>query len=151
MDPARLHVTFRKGTTAAGPLSPRRYTLTHSDRTGMLFLVVGAEFDDAALRKLQVRLMRDEVRGTWLFDGAGPRLELHMAAQGGLPLFGSARRRVSIFRRYRALVLAALAQGDAGLLAAHPELADATVVAVFHWRSGRSEREDWPHLGEYRS
>ena len=146
MDASRLKVTFHEGTTAAGPLSPRRYTLTHSDRSGVLFLAIGADFDRRALRTLQVRLMRDEVLGDWLIDTRGPRLELHMAAQGGLPLFGTAGMRVTIFRRYRPLVLDALAYGDSGLLATHPELAAAPVVAVFHWRGGREEREEWGRL-----
>ena len=41
LDPTRLHVTFLPGTGRDGPLTPRRYTLTHSDRTGHLFLSVG--------------------------------------------------------------------------------------------------------------
>lgn len=147
LDPARLHVTFLAGAERDGPLVPRRYTLTHSDRTGHLFLSVGTEYDAAALRSLQVRLERDDVLGEWAADDDGPRLDLHMAAQGGLPLFGTARMRVSIFRRYRDLVLEALRTGDAGLTAALPEVREAPVVARFHWRRGRAEREDWGRWG----
>ena len=149
MDLSRLKVTFREGVTATRPLNHRRYTLTHSDRTGALFLTIGADFDRQALHALQVRLMRDEVLGEWLLDGSDARLELYMAAQGGFPLFGTARMRVNIFRRYQPLVLGAIAHGDAGLLAAHPELAEAPVVAVFHWRGDRREREEWGQLGLY--
>jgi hypothetical protein len=154
LDRSRLTVTFTEGTTPAGPLSPRRYTLTHSDRSGALFLTIGADLDRRALHSLQVRLMRDEVLGEWIHgdgrDGQGPRLELHMAAQGGLPLFGTADARVRIFRSYRSLVLSALACGDAELFAGHPELTQAPVVAVFHRRRGREEREDWGRLEQYR-
>jgi Staygreen protein len=150
-DRSRLTVTFTEGTTPAGPLSPRRYTLTHSDRSGALFLTIGADFDRRALHSLQVRLMRDEVLGEWIHgDDREPRLELHMAAQGGVPLFGTADARVRIFRSYRSLVLSALACGDAGLLAGHPELTQAPVVAVFQGRRGREEREDWGRLEQYR-
>lgn len=146
LDPSRLHVTFLTGTERDGPVTPRRYTLTHSDRTGHLYLSVGVEYDASALHALQVRLERDEVLGEWVVDD-GPRLDLHMAAQGGLPVFGTARMRVGIFRRYRDLVLDALMSGDAALTAAHPEVRDAPVVARFHWRRGREELEDWGRWG----
>jgi hypothetical protein len=143
VDASRLHVTFAPETSPDGPLVPRRYTLTHSDVTGRLFLTVGPDYDAGALRGLQVRLERDEVLGEWVADGDGPRLDLHMAAQGGLPFFGTARMRVNIFRRYRELVLDAMRSADAALSAAHPELRAAPVVARFHWRRGRVESEDW--------
>jgi hypothetical protein len=147
LDTAKLHVTFREGARTDGPLGPRRYTLTHSDRTGDLFLSVGADYDRQALHALQVRLERDEVLGEWIASDAGPSLILHMAAQGGLPLFGTARMRRDIFRRYRALVLAALEYGDRALTDAHPEIAGAPVVACFHWRDEREEREPWGEWG----
>ena len=144
---SRLLVTFLAG-AADGPRAPRRYTLTHSDRTGDIFLSVGAEYDARALRALQVRLERDEVLGEWVADEGGPRLELHMAAQGGLPLFGTARMRCAIFRRYRELVLEALRRGDTAFVAAHPELDGSPVLARFHWRRGRELREPWGHWGD---
>jgi hypothetical protein len=148
IDASRLHVTFAEGTAPDGPLTPRRYTLTHSDRTGHLFLTVGLGYDARALRAPQVRLERDEVLGEWVVDEGGPLLELHMAAQGGLPIFGTARMRVGIFRHYRGLVLDALRTADAGLSASHRGLGDAPVVARFHWRRGRVESEDWGRWGE---
>ena len=143
MDVSRLHVTFLAGTGPAGPLAPRRYTLTHSDRTGHLSVSIGADYDTRALQALQVRLERDEVLGEWVVEDGVPRLDLHMAAQGGLPVFGTARMRVGIFRRYRGLVLETLRTADAAQTAAHPGLAGAPVVARFHWRRGRVESEDW--------
>ncbi len=146
-DSAKLHVTFAEGTQPDGPLSPRRYTLTHSDLTGDLFLTVGPDYDQRALRALQVRLERDEVLGEWVIEEEGPRLELRMAAQGGLPVFGTPGMRCSIFRRYRPLVIAAIHYGDRSLTEARPELDDASVVAGFTWRNGRTTREDWGRFG----
>jgi hypothetical protein len=147
LDTAKLHVTLADGTGPDGPLVPRRYTLTHSDRTGDLYLVIGPEYDRQALRALQVRLERDEVLGEWAVSDDGPLLVLHMAAQGGLPVFGTARMRRDIFRRYRSLVLAALEYGDRDLTRALPETTGAPVVACFHWRNGREEREPWGAWG----
>ncbi len=147
-DAGKLHVTLGEGVQPQTPLACRRYTLTHSDRTGDLFLTVDTEYDRRALSALQVRLERDEVLGHWVVEDDRPRLELHMMAQGGLPFFGTARMRQGIFRRYRSLVLAALRHADAPLSAAHPELADAPVIARFHWRRGREEQEPWGRWGD---
>ncbi len=149
-DASRLHVTFAEGVLRAGPLTPRRYTLTHSDRTGDLFLTIGREYDRDALRKLQVRLERDEVLGEWVFADDGPRLDLHMMAQGGVPLFGTGAMRRDIFRRYRPMVLGAMRHADGLFAAAHPELDQAPVIARFHWRDDRRDAEPWGTWGDYR-
>jgi len=148
-DASRLRVGFAEGTRPDRPLNPLRYTLTHSDRTGDLFLTIGPDYDQRALRALQVRLERDEVLGDWILAAEGPRLELHMTAQGGLPLFGTGAMRCGIFRRYRPLVLAALRHGDRALTAAHPGLDAAPVIARFHWRGERQESEQWGRWGEW--
>ena len=146
-DASRLHVTFAEGTQLDGPLTPRRYTLTHSDRTGDLFLTIGSDYDRHALRTLQVRLERDEVLGEWVPAAGKPHLDLHMTAQGGLPVFGTGAMRCNIFRRYRAMVLEALGYADRVFAEAHPELHDAPVIARFHWRRGRVESEPWGRWG----
>jgi hypothetical protein len=146
-DAAKLHVAFSKGCTPDAPITPRRYTLTHSDTTGDLFLTIGCEYDRKALGALQVRLERDEVRGEWVLSTEGPRLVLVMMAQGGLPLFGTGAMRCDIFRHYRPMVLAALRHGDRLFTQAHPELAEAPVIARFDWRDGRDDTELWGQWG----
>ena len=146
-DASKLHVTFSEGCTPNGTLLPRRYTLTHSDRTGDLFLTIGCEYDRDALGALQVRLERDEVLGEWVSQAEGPRLELTMKAQGGLPFFGTGTMRCNIFRHYRPMVLAALRHGDRHFVEAHPELVDAPVIARFDWRDGRDDTEVWGTWG----
>jgi hypothetical protein len=148
LDASRLHVTFAEGARPDDPLGLRRYTLTHSDLTGDLFLTIGPDYDRQALRALQARLERDEVLGEWAFGADGPRLDLHMTAQGGLPVFGTGAMRCNIFRRYRPTVLEALGYGDRVFAEAHPELDDALVVARFHWRRGRVESEPWGRWGK---
>lgn len=148
-DPSKLHVRFSEGSGPEGPRSPRRYTLTHSDVTGDLFLTIGREYDRRALSALQVRLERDEVLGEWADVEGTPCLELHMMAQGGLPLFGTGRMRCDIFRRYRPMVLGAMRHGDREFAEAHPELDVAEVLARFRWRGGREEVESWGPWGSW--
>ena len=45
LKPEKLHVQLANGTTPAGPVAGRRYTLTHSDATGDLFLTIGLDYD----------------------------------------------------------------------------------------------------------
>ena len=146
-DDEKLHVTFSEGCTPDAPLLSRRYTLTHSDRTGDLFLTIGCEYDRDALGALQVRVERDEVLGEWILDTDGPRLELSMMAQAGFPFFGTGAMRRNIFCHYRPMVLAALRHGDRLFSQAHPELAHAPVVARFDWRDGRDDTEPWGRWG----
>ena len=61
LNPEKLHVTYLGGTTPEKLTLPRRYTLTHSDRTGELFLSIGREYDTKQTSRLYTRLMRDEV------------------------------------------------------------------------------------------
>lgn len=150
VDRTKLHVTFKGDSRLDGPVAGRRYTLTHSDRTGDLFLTIGLEYDREATAELQARLMADEVLAEWTERDGEPRLVLHCRAQGGLPVFGTARMRVRIFRSYMPMVLEALRLGDAALADGHPELDDAPVEVVYRWRSGREQREEWGVLGDWR-
>lgn len=61
LDPGKLHVTFNGGTSPVDLEFPRRYTLTHSDLTGDLFLTIGREYDEEHISGIYTRLMRDEV------------------------------------------------------------------------------------------
>ena len=45
LDPDKLLVEYKPGVTPISPIIPRRYTLTHSDETGELFLTIGSEYD----------------------------------------------------------------------------------------------------------
>lgn len=65
-NPNKLHVRFQPGTTPVNPVVPRRYTLTHSDRTGHLFLTIGSDYDGAQISGWYTRWMRDEVLAEWL-------------------------------------------------------------------------------------
>jgi len=143
--PEKLHVRFDRGTAATGPLVPRRYTLTHSDATGDLFLTVGAEYDSAQISGL----MRDEVLAEWRQDEEGPALHVFCHVSGGLA-FGTARWRYAIFRRELPLVFQAFRYGDLALFQAQPAL-DAAPIWV-HFQSGRKRYrrvESWGSMADY--
>lgn len=131
LNPDKLHVTFAEPTAPEGPLTPRRYTLTHSDRTGDLFLTIGADYDRQQISGWYTRLMRDEVLAEWGEDDAGPALHVHCHVSGGLAL-GPPRFRFDIFQRELPLVLEAIRYGDRRLFESPPELDRAPVWVHLH-------------------
>jgi len=148
LDPAKLHVVWRPPTTELAPLSPRRYTLTHSDATGDLFLTVGAGYDTAKLSAFYTRLMRDEVLAEWLDDAGKPALHVYCHVSGGI-VVGAAAMRDAIFRRELPLVLEALRHGDRVFFAAHPQLDQAPVLV--HFQSNRpayNRVESWGTMSD---
>lgn len=149
--PEKLHVRFDAATRPDGPAAPRRYTLTHSDSTGDLFLTVARDFDRRQISGLYTRFMRDEVLAEWQQSDSG-QAELHVYCHvsGGL-VFGSAAMRYAIFRRELSLVLECFRYGDRQLYRAHPELDEAPILV--HYRSHRRRyrrSEKWGTPAEYR-
>ena len=143
LKPEKLHVRFLAGATAEGPVTPRRYTLTHSDATGDLFLTIGPDYDREQISGWYTRLLRDEVLAEWGHDEDGPALHVTCHVSGGLVL-GPAGWRYRIFQRELPLVLESFRYGDRRLLEAHPELDQAAILIHFQATRRRYRRtERW--------
>ncbi|MBN1138394.1 MAG: staygreen family protein [Anaerolineae bacterium] len=150
LNPSKLHVRFAAGATPEGPAVPRRYTLTHSDSTGELFLTIGADYDREQISGWYTHLMRDEVLAEWGEEESGPALHVHCHVSGGL-VVGWAGMRDAIFRQELPLVLESFRYGDAGLFAAHPELDQAPIRVHFHSPRARYDRvEVWGSPAQYK-
>ncbi len=149
LDPQKLHVTFQ-GEAMADKLSlPRRYTLTHSDFTGDLFLTIGSDYDRKQIAGLYTRWMRDEVLAELKRDGADMVLHVYCHVSGGL-VFGSAHWRNEILHHHMRMVLEALRYGDGKLVTAHPEFDHATVTVHFKSNRKRYDRvENWGLVQAY--
>jgi hypothetical protein len=145
----KLHVRYLPGVSPEGPVTPRHYTLTHSDATGELFLTIGPDYDREQVSGWSTRLMRDEVLAEWRRETEGPALHLHCHVSGGL-ILGTAGWRDAIFRRELPLVLEAFRYGDRRLFAAHSELDRAAVWVHFHAAQPRYDRvERWGTPADY--
>jgi hypothetical protein len=149
--PEKLHVRLAGGMLSDGPVTPRRYTLTHSDMTGDLFLTIGPEFDTEQISGRYTRLMRDEVLAEWRDEAEGsPSLHVFCHVSGGLVLGGAAFRD-AIFRRELPLVLESVRYGDRELFQAHAELDGAPVLIHFASHRRRYRRtERWGAPADYR-
>jgi hypothetical protein len=103
LHPDKLKVRFLAPCDSTGPETPRKYTLTHSDFSGDLFLTVAAHHDLQQISGLYTRMMRDEVLGEWHIQGI-IRLEISLHVSGGVVL-GTRTLRDRIFRRELPLAL----------------------------------------------
>ena len=65
LKPELLHVRFAPGTGPEGPILPRCYTQTHSDRTGDMYLTIGCTHDLEQIAGWYTRFMRDETLAAW--------------------------------------------------------------------------------------
>lgn len=149
--PDKLHVTLAEDVQPDGPPVPRRYTLTHSDLTGDLFLTIGREYDCRQISGWYTRLMRDEVLAEWREDEAGLALHVHCHVSGG-PVLGTARWRYDIFQQHLRQVIEAFRHGDRELFAAQPALDQAPVHVHFHARQAQLDKvEPWGKMEDYRA
>jgi hypothetical protein len=131
LNPKKLHVTYLAGAAPDKLIVPRRYTLTHSDITGNLFLSIGSEYDTKQTSKLYTRLMRDEVLAELVNNEGSFELRVHCHISGGL-IVGSAGGRYHIFRFELPLVLEAIRYGDKALFEKNPEFDHIPVQIHFH-------------------
>jgi hypothetical protein len=147
-DPKRLHVRYIGNGDADSPIIPRKYTLTHSDTTGELFLSIGKEYDQKKLSNIYTRLMRDEVLGEW-HDPEKPRLDIHCHTSGGI-VVGTAGWRDSIFRHHMPVVLKAICYGDRVFISGKQRYIKAPVFVHFHSnRKSLDRTEKWGIIIDY--
>jgi len=125
-NPEKLSVEYMDGVTTTEPIIPRRYTLTHSDVTGDLFLTIGNHY---AWKKTNP--MRDEVLGEWNSDGISIYYCVFIYIDNGQFQPTIAAKRNEIFRRELPLALTAIKYGDRFLFSAFPHLAQAPIIINF--------------------
>jgi hypothetical protein len=150
LNPKKLRVTYLTGTTPGRLILPRRYTLTHSDRTGELFLSIGRKYDTPQISKLYTKLMRDEVLAELSDDGDNLTFRVYCHISGGFVL-GMAKWRYSIFCHELPLALEAIRYGDRALFKQNPPLDKTPVFIHFQSTDKRFNKvENWGTMADYR-
>jgi hypothetical protein len=145
----KLHVKFLDTSKPEGPVSPRKYTLTHSDTTGDLFLSVGPEYDHKAISGFYTRFMRDEVLAELTEGKNGPVMHVYCHVSGGFAL-GTASWRYAIFQRHMRQVLQAFRSGDAVFFNKNPRYNQAPVMVHFRSKNKRYNlTENWGFISDY--
>lgn len=151
LKPDRLHVTFAPDVSLTLMEMPRRYTLTHSDLSGELFLTISQQFNRSQISGWYTRLMRDEVLAEWKSapHQGSPFLIVHCHVSGGLAL-GSARWRYNIFNHHMNQVLQSFRYGDRLLIENEPALDKAAVIVQYKARQREFNKAvNWGSVGDY--
>ncbi len=131
LHPDRLLITYSDLSVYDTSIIPRKYTLTHSDITGRLFLTIGKTYDHGKLKKWYTHFMRDEVLAEWQELEGQTVLAVYCHVSGGF-VFGWASLRYRIFSQELPLALESFRYGDSALFSAHPELERSRIEIHFH-------------------
>lgn len=140
----KLSVDFIGEVMPTGPMIPRRYTLTHSDQTGELFLTIGSIY-----AKDKITANRDEVIGEWLKTDDEYVFHVYLPIDGSGEFKNPAKRN-EIFRRELPLALEAIRYGDSQFFRTHPELDDVNIIIYFMSTYCQYHRiENWGTFHDY--
>lgn len=139
-EPEKLHLKIMDEEPCYN-LTPRKYTLTHSDETGELFLTVGKNYEYSKAA--------DQVLAEWVAEDGKYSLNLYIEVDGGAGLTQTVGRD-KMFREALPLVLKAIVYGDKEFLDSHKEVMNAPIIVNF--RSSIPEYnkvEDWGAVKDY--
>lgn len=125
LDPNRVYTQYRDIAKPYEPVVGRKYTITHSDTTGELFVVISEDYAED-----KVTEMRDEVRIMWDKNEKGFLL-VGTVLIDGEGVTENAPIRNQIFYREMPIALQALRQADRFLFGKHPNLDNTHVVIKF--------------------
>jgi hypothetical protein len=150
LNTSKLHVTDLTGTNRGIGDLPRRYTLTHSDLTGDLFLTISNDYNKKQMSRWYTKLMRDEVLAELIKTEGSLELRVYCHVSGGL-VFGTAKWRSDIFHRELPMVMEAIRYGDRNLFETNRDL-DQTPVNVYFCshKSIYNKVENWGVIADYR-
>ena len=124
--PEKLTVEYMDGATTTEPFIPRRYTLTHSDLTGELFLNIEINYAWGKINSL-----RDEVLGEWKKYGSSLYFYVYLHVDQGQYNPSVLAKRTEIFRRELPLALTAIRYGDRYFFNTFPHLDQAPIIVNF--------------------
>ena len=149
LNPEKLQVAYLTGATPQKLILSRYYTLTHSDRTGKLFLSIGNQYNTNQISRLYTKLMRDEVLAELADEQDSLAFRVHCHVSGGV-VIGMAKWRYDIFHYELPLALEAMRYGDRSLIELNPILDDTKVFVHFHSTNRRFNKvENWDTLVAY--
>ncbi|MDP4084591.1 MAG: staygreen family protein [Bacillota bacterium] len=126
-DPSKLSVEYMGTTTIESPLVGRKYTLTHSDVTGQLFLSIGKDYN---LKGINQQFL-DEVLAEWVPYLGSFILWGRVYISGGEFDEKKAYERFTIFQKELNLALSAIVFGDREFYHYYQTLLDSPIFIQF--------------------
>lgn len=143
--PEKLNVSYKDEVGIKTFLPPRKYTLTHSDESGELFLSIGKKYD---LDQINYNI-RDEVLGSWEKDDKDYLL-ITLEVDNGEGISNTIKRD-KIFRQKLTLALIAIVYGDNLFFENNKELYEAPVRVKFNSKfSEYDSLEEWGKVEDYK-
>lgn len=143
--PNKLNVSYKDEIGTKNFLLPRKYTLTHSDENGELFLSIGKNYD---LDKINYNV-RDEVLGSWEKDDK-EYLLITLEIDNGEEI-GNTINRDRIFRQELTLALIAIIYGDNLLFENNKELYESPIRVKFNSKFSEYDTlEEWGQIKDYK-
>lgn len=124
-NPDNLETTFIEPVTPYNPIENRKYTLTHSDDTKMLFLTVANKYNYEEINQK----LRDELLGTWKKHENSYAL-IFYAYVGEENILNSLVKYKS-FKYHMELAIKAVMFGDREFLKKNPDLMNCPVFVKF--------------------
>lgn len=125
LSPYKVFVQYRDTMRPYEPVQGRKYTITHSDTTGELFVFVASDY-----AKDQITNMRDEVKIMWYQTEKGLVLVGSVLVDNE-DKTGNSSIRFNIFYKEMPTALIALRNADRFLFENEPELDNAPVIIQF--------------------
>lgn len=142
--PEKVFIEYKDGIGIYGSKERRRYTLTHSDKTGDLFLTIGSKYDYEKVNKT-----RDEVFAKWSKIDNKDVLEVFVQVNIDSNVIKTAIRN-RIFRRELGSALKSIIYGDREFLKRNPALYNVPVVVNFKSNIPRfNKTEEWGKVKDY--
>lgn len=142
--PEKLFVEYKDLKESNIPKEKRKYTLTHSDETGDLFLSIGEEYDYEKTNET-----RDEVFAEWNKKDAVDVLNVVLQVSVDSNITKTVIRD-KIFREELSLVLEAIMYGDRQFLKENSNLYDAPVIIKFKSEILKYNKvEQWGIVSDY--
>ncbi|MDZ5472723.1 staygreen family protein [Bacillus sp. 31A1R] len=126
-NPSKLSATYLPPATQFKPVDERKYTLTHSDETGDLFLTIGYCYDTGAINPK----IRDEVLAEWVPQMGQYVLKGKVYISGGEFDEQFSKIRYMIFKKELNLALTAIVYGDKLFYSNYPWLLDSPIYIQF--------------------
>ncbi len=125
-DKDKLKVTFGPTVTPTSPIQNRKYTLTHSDSTGILYLYIGQDYNYYAINET----LRDELLGKWKLRDYNSYVLIFYAYVGDNDFLKSSMK-YGAFKYHLQMALQAIFYGDKELLEEHKYLLDSPIYIKF--------------------
>jgi hypothetical protein len=139
----KIHINYRVRRDTQKSFLPRRYTLTHSDFTGDLYLTIDREYDEKEISHFYTKLMRDEVLAEWKKIDNIYEFHIYVHVSGGF-VFGWAGMRDRIFRHYLPHTIRVMRYADDDLFSNYPALDKAPILVHFE-----SNKEKYNKIENY--